>query len=49
MNDKNLYFKNKNGEIVYNELCVKCPYNCKQSFRSIIVSCNFTKKNKKRR
>lgn len=49
MNDKNIYFKNKTGDIIYNELCIKCPNSCKQSFRTTIVSCALTKKNKKRR
>ena len=51
MNDKNLYFKDDKGDIIYNDICIKCPYSCKQSFRSTIVSFKFTKeqKNKKRR
>lgn len=48
MNDKNLYYKSKDGNIEYNPLCMKCSYKCKQSFRSQIVSCRLIKENKKR-
>ena len=48
MNDKNLYYKNNNGEIQYNPQCVECPYECKQSFRSTIVVCKATNEQKKK-
>ncbi|MFR3182156.1 MAG: hypothetical protein ACLTPN_00820 [Clostridia bacterium] len=47
--DKNIYFKKDNGEIEYNPLCSECPYNCKQSFRSTIVTCKYTKEQKKKK
>lgn len=47
MNDKNLYFKDAKGEIIYNKLCIDCPYSCKQSFRSTIITCKLLKEHKK--
>ncbi len=29
----------KTGRRTYNELCRKCIHNCKQSYRTVIVSC----------
>ena len=49
MNDKNLYYKDKKGKIIYNKLCVDCPYSCKQSFRSMIITCKLTKEQRKNR
>lgn len=48
MNDINLFFKNKKGNIQYNSTCMQCKYKCKQSFRSSIVSCRLTQENKKK-
>lgn len=51
MIDKNIYYKTDKGEIKYNEICEKCKYKCKQSFRSQIISCRHLKelsKNKKK-
>lgn len=33
------YFKNDNGEIEYNEICLGCSHDCKQSFRAEILIC----------
>lgn len=51
MNDPNKFFKDENGEIKYNETCLKCPKSCKQSFRIKVVSCPYLKelKNKKKK
>ena len=49
MNDMNIFYKNKKGEICYNDKCIECSHNCKQSYRATIVSCPLTQKNKKRR
>lgn len=49
MNDKNLYYKNTDGQIQYNSACEKCPYECKQSFRSTIVECRKLKEDRKKK
>ena len=33
------YFINDKGRIQYNEQCVRCTYDCKQSYRAILVCC----------
>lgn len=33
------FFLNERARVSYNELCRKCRYSCKQSFRAIIVEC----------
>lgn len=33
------YFINDKGRIQYNEQCVRCIYDCKQSYRAILVCC----------
>ena len=38
----------KIGDIEYNSECIKCPYDCKQSFRSTIMVCKRTKELKKK-
>ena len=38
----------KIGDIEYNSECIKCPYDCKQSFRSTIMVCKRTKEFKKK-
>lgn len=43
MNDKQIFYKDKKGQIKYNELCVECPYECKQSFHSEIITCKYKK------
>ena len=43
MNKINEYYK-RNNEEEYNEFCIDCPYECKQSYRSKIVSCKLIKK-----
>lgn len=48
MNLKNLYYMNDDEEIEFNEMCQKCPYNCKQSFRSTIMTCKYLKDLKKK-
>ena len=48
MNLKNIFYTNDNEEIEYNETCQECPYNCKQSFRSRIMSCKFLKEKSKK-
>lgn len=49
MNDMNIFFKNKDGQICYNEKCQNCNFSCKQSYRAVIVNCPKTKKEKKRK
>lgn len=48
MNLKNIFYTNDNEEIEYNKTCQECPYNCKQSFRSKIMSCKFLKEKSKK-
>lgn len=48
MNDKYIFYKDKDGEICYNENCKKCSKKCKQSYRAKIISCPVINKNKKR-
>lgn len=43
MNKVNEFYR-KNDEEEYNELCTDCPYDCKQSYRSEIISCKLIKK-----
>ena len=33
------FFLNDHSRITYNELCRKCQYQCKQSFRAVVVDC----------
>lgn len=33
------FFEDKKGDIKYNENCLKCSQQCKQSFRATLVSC----------
>lgn len=33
------FFLNDRGRMMYNTLCRRCIYNCKQSFRAIIIDC----------
>lgn len=35
-------FLNERNRICYNELCRRCGNNCKQSFRVVVISCNYT-------
>ena len=37
-------FLNERNRICYNELCRRCVNNCKQSFRTVIISCNYVSK-----
>lgn len=32
-------FLNERGRITYNDLCRKCFYDCKQSYRAIVIEC----------
>ncbi len=48
MNNINLFYKDNNLEDKYNEICMDCPYTCKQSHKSIIVSCKFIKEGGKK-
>ncbi len=34
-----VFFLNDRGRITYNDLCRKCVYNCKQSFRAAVIVC----------
>lgn len=34
------FFINDKGRITHNDLCRKCIYDCKQSFRAMIVCCS---------
>lgn len=47
MNDPYIYYKDNNENIKYNELCTQCKYNCKQSFRSKIITCPKLKEKRK--
>ena len=38
MNDMTIFYTNKKGGICYNDKCIECYNNCKQSYRAIIVS-----------
>ena len=38
------YFLNERNRISYNELCRRCVNNCKQSFRAVVISCNYVSK-----
>ncbi|MFQ7207812.1 hypothetical protein G4386_16265 [[Ruminococcus] gnavus] len=33
------FFLNDRSRITYNELCRKCQYQCKQSFRAVVIDC----------
>ena len=33
------FFTNKDGEIEFNRVCMKCDAECKQSFRSVLMYC----------
>lgn len=33
------YYRDKEGKIVYNDLCIDCKRDCKQSFRAEILIC----------
>ncbi len=33
------FFLNEQNRITYNELCVKCRKDCKQSFRAQVIQC----------
>lgn len=46
MYDKEVFFRDDKDEIKYNPSCVECPYKCKQSFRSQIWSCQYTREQK---
>jgi len=37
-------FLNEQNRICYNELCRRCVNNCKQSFRAVVISCNYVSK-----
>lgn len=41
------FFKDKDGNIKYNENCQNCEYDCKQSYKVKIVSCKKTKEGKR--
>ena len=32
-------FLNERGRIICNELCRRCFYDCKQSYRAIVIEC----------
>ena len=46
MNKQSEFYQDKNLENKYNELCVNCSYDCKQSFKSNIISCRLLKEQK---
>ena len=46
MNKQSEFYQDKNLENKYNELCVNCSYDCKQSFKSNIRSCRLLKEQK---
>ncbi|CUQ23553.1 hypothetical protein LIZ82_05780 [[Eubacterium] rectale] len=33
------FFLNHRNRITYNDLCRSCTYDCKQSFRAVIILC----------
>ena len=33
------FFLNEKGRKEYNDLCRRCVHECKQSFRTIVISC----------
>ena len=33
------FFLNNRGRVTYNDLCRKCQYECKQSFRVVVIDC----------
>lgn len=33
------FFLNARNRITYNDLCVRCEHDCKQSFRAVILQC----------
>ena len=35
------FFLNDRGRMAYNTLCRRCIYNCKQSFRAVVIECPF--------
>lgn len=35
------FFLNDRNRITYEELCRRCAYDCKQSFRAILITCPF--------
>ena len=37
-------FLNERNRICYNNLCRRCVNNCKQSFRAVVISCNYVSK-----
>ena len=37
-------FLNERNRISYNELCKRCVKSCKQSFRAVVISCNYVSK-----
>lgn len=43
MNHINEFFRDKQDNIKYNDFCLECPYNCKQSFRAHIFMCKHKK------
>lgn len=44
LNDDMSFFKNETEQIEYNSHCLKCPKECKQSFRAKIITCSEIKK-----
>ena len=42
--DEMSFYINHNGQIEYNEKCLNCPKECKQSFRAELLSCSELKK-----
>jgi hypothetical protein len=43
MNLKNVFYQDENGNDKYNSQCINCSYDCKQSFRAIVVNCRLLK------
>lgn len=41
------FFLNERNRITYNKLCCKCRYDCKQSFRAIVICPVFKRKEKR--
>lgn len=46
---KNILFEDEEENETLNELCLQCPYECKQCKAAQIVTCQYLKENKKNR
>lgn len=49
MNKKNEYYQDEEGNDKFNDTCINCPYKCKQSFRTRLITCKYLKEKKKKK